>query len=818
VTDSYGTTTYAYDPAGRVVKVVAPGKTTSYMYDRSGNRISQSEAYLSPQFSGYTDPETGVDVQYTAKRSEYLYSNSNELLRLTERMLDEYGEELLQKTTTYRYDANGNEIRQMVIYIQPHTASKRQSTGAVPYGDTIDYDISSVIEKVSSEYDGFNRLVYRETVKQGVRSIVTFTYDGDDLRTEKRSRSSDRDYEEEVVRYVYDRQYVILELDAEGEAVTRYVRGDRYIARIDVTSQSAAYYFYNGHAYVVQTVTESGEQLNAYEYDIFGNPILTIETHANAIRYSGEFYDAETGLYYLRARYYAPYIGRFITEDTYKGDILNPLSLNLYTYVHNDPINFWDPTGHWEQGDEKLNVEDQSRIIALTNAYFKAQTSEERQAIHKLATEIREKAKEAQKQGTYNANVITPLQFQQQAIVQTVNQAVAKRGYMTQSEWESALKKADIQVSTTSSSSGADSTTDWIRTETVTTIGRTLLTVDSKYTLDYKSPTASASLNIAYKVTENETKFIVSMADDELKLEQILVLYDTIKANNGKLTKEGLASAGIKYQPGFLGTRFGDNISSIEMVYDFSQKGLTLYEAELMYQQAQETFTNALGLVAFRSLSGGGYKLQPNKSQVASVKVSQPASNNITSGKSNSTKVTTQNNTNTNKNTQTNNTSKANTPSTTTNQTNQANNNKSNGNQYLDKPTAGDNKGSSLRTQGTGKASKWVDEAGNIKWPPNDGFAGKPNNVTLKPGTQIDRYGYESGSFASPVGTPYNQRSLAPGTENKPYHVYEVVKPIEAQGGKIAPWFDQPGGRTQYKFNMSIEDLIKGGYIREVKK
>ncbi|MCG8540992.1 MAG: TNT domain-containing protein [Clostridia bacterium] len=61
-------------------------------------------------------------------------------------------------------------------------------------------------------------------------------------------------------------------------------------------------------------------------------------------------------------------------------------------------------------------------------------------------------------------------------------------------------------------------------------------------------------------------------------------------------------------------------------------------------------------------------------------------------------------------------------------------------------------------------------------------------------------------------------RSLAPGTEVKPYHVYEVVKPVEGLGGKIAPWFDQSGGGIQYKLNNSIQELLDGGFIREVVK
>ncbi|MEX1029267.1 MAG: RHS repeat-associated core domain-containing protein [Paenibacillaceae bacterium] len=51
-------------------------------------------------------------------------------------------------------------------------------------------------------------------------------------------------------------------------------------------------------------------------------------------------------LTYARARYYKPEIGRFISEDTYEGQIDNPLSLNLYTYVTNNPLRYTDPSGH----------------------------------------------------------------------------------------------------------------------------------------------------------------------------------------------------------------------------------------------------------------------------------------------------------------------------------------------------------------------------------------------------------------------------------------------------------------------------------------
>ena len=80
------------------------------------------------------------------------------------------------------------------------------------------------------------------------------------------------------------------------------------------------------------------------------------ETHPNysdpnPFRYCGEYFDKETGTIYLRARYYNPVVGRFITEDSNRGKDKDPLSLNLYTYVYNNPINYFDPTGHFGWGD-----------------------------------------------------------------------------------------------------------------------------------------------------------------------------------------------------------------------------------------------------------------------------------------------------------------------------------------------------------------------------------------------------------------------------------------------------------------------------------
>ena len=77
----------------------------------------------------------------------------------------------------------------------------------------------------------------------------------------------------------------------------------------------------------------------------------------NPFRYCGEYFDLSSGTYYLRARYYDPTIGRFISEDSFRGNSNNSLTLNLYTYCGNNPIRHYDPDGHsWKEVGDRLKT------------------------------------------------------------------------------------------------------------------------------------------------------------------------------------------------------------------------------------------------------------------------------------------------------------------------------------------------------------------------------------------------------------------------------------------------------------------------------
>jgi RHS repeat-associated protein len=107
------------------------------------------------------------------------------------------------------------------------------------------------------------------------------------------------------------------------------------------------YFYYNGHGDVTALINSGSGAIEAtYYYDAFGNILEQTGTANNSITYAGYQYDKETGLYYLNARMYDPTTGRFLQEDTYRGSINDPLSLNLYTYCSNNPITYSDPTGH----------------------------------------------------------------------------------------------------------------------------------------------------------------------------------------------------------------------------------------------------------------------------------------------------------------------------------------------------------------------------------------------------------------------------------------------------------------------------------------
>ena len=108
-----------------------------------------------------------------------------------------------------------------------------------------------------------------------------------------------------------------------------------------------SFYGYDGFGSVRQLTDLNAIVTDNYNYDAFGNLLSSPGPTPNNYLYRGEQYDSDLGLYYLRARYYNPQTGRFLSRDPFDGYIDDPVTLHKYLYADGDPINGWDPTG-WE--------------------------------------------------------------------------------------------------------------------------------------------------------------------------------------------------------------------------------------------------------------------------------------------------------------------------------------------------------------------------------------------------------------------------------------------------------------------------------------
>ena len=106
---------------------------------------------------------------------------------------------------------------------------------------------------------------------------------------------------------------------------------------------------------MIQRIRDNGDAAPRYDYDAFGNQ-QTVNTDPNPFRYCGEYWDDETNLIYLRARYYDSKTGRFISQDSVHSttnsmpnetEATDPLSLNLYNYCYNNPTRYFDSSGNF---------------------------------------------------------------------------------------------------------------------------------------------------------------------------------------------------------------------------------------------------------------------------------------------------------------------------------------------------------------------------------------------------------------------------------------------------------------------------------------
>jgi RHS repeat-associated protein len=176
---------------------------------------------------------------------------------------------------------------------------------------------------------------------------VTLQYDGDGNRVAKSANGT-------VTRYLVDdlnpTGYAQVVEELQNNAVTRrYTLGTQRISQTQLVSNTwtTSFYGYDGFGSVRTLTDGTGAVTDTYDYDYdaWGNAVNTTGSTPNLYLYRGEQYDPDLNLYYLRARYFNPLTGRFLSRDPAEGHAIDPQTLHRYLYVGADPVNRIDPSG-----------------------------------------------------------------------------------------------------------------------------------------------------------------------------------------------------------------------------------------------------------------------------------------------------------------------------------------------------------------------------------------------------------------------------------------------------------------------------------------
>jgi len=361
---------YQYDPAGRLLsRILSNGAHTDYTYDPDG-------------FLATLENETATgakvdNVSYTRDRLGHILTATNSKGKTT------YGYDALYRLTSadypgtaddeaFDYDAVGNRLHYIkngvILYHYFYDADNRltkieeNSTGAIVQAFVYDAD-GNMITRCSGG------TVARGADSCSGQTVVNYEWDARNRLVNVTGLPTDNSYEYDPFNYRIETS------DSRG-TTDDYLEGENLEARYTGAGQPAASYLrgvatdeiVNGYLYdpagkatnitfhhdaltnVVGLSSANGKVLETTRYGAFGNELgdnINGLFPANNLKYTGRKADRDTGLYYYRARYYDPSLGRFISEDPKGFDA----GMDFYVYADNDPVNVNDPSGKCGVGD-----------------------------------------------------------------------------------------------------------------------------------------------------------------------------------------------------------------------------------------------------------------------------------------------------------------------------------------------------------------------------------------------------------------------------------------------------------------------------------
>jgi RHS repeat-associated protein len=281
-------TSYLYDAADRLVEVAYPERLVAYGYDGVANRVTERVA--------------GVPGGEVLSDKAYRYDSRHRLLEISDAISG--------VISTFAWDANGNQ-------------RSRITTG--DGGD----------EQLEYLYDSRDRLT---EIRRGGLLLTTHRYDFRGLRFRKSGPDG-------VERFLWDGDRLLQERDDALNTAARYEWGSGRLLAMEHAEEGRRSYLFDGLGSVVDLVQPDGTLAARYQWDAWGEERRTIGESANRFGFTGHQREAESGLYYAKARFYDAGTGRFLREDPVEGDVAEPITLHDYVYARGNPIVWVDPSG-----------------------------------------------------------------------------------------------------------------------------------------------------------------------------------------------------------------------------------------------------------------------------------------------------------------------------------------------------------------------------------------------------------------------------------------------------------------------------------------
>ena len=364
----YYTTTYQYNDDGSLARVNMPrNMTTYYTYDYAGRvtYLNNTSPYLDTKATfKYTYDNSGniTGVSQTihdkSATKQYSYDSSNRLS--SEKSSNGYN-------INYYYDQNNNLKLQMendliISYKYDDNNrllfSKRTLTAGESVSSDYSYDnVGNLLtvntynkneDIISKEYD-YNAWGQLTQYSEDNSVKGTYSYYSDGLRATRKTGNT-------TIQYYYNGGDIINETKNGSNNATNVMGVNGIISR--KADGKTGYYWKDVHGNVVYIF--GGYRFSDYDYTGWGDEADWYDWYPdfNRMRYCGEYYDEESGLTYLRGRYYSSDIKRFITEDPAKDGV------NWYAYCGNNPIMLVDPWG-MKPGDKFNSTDDAAKDFGM---------------------------------------------------------------------------------------------------------------------------------------------------------------------------------------------------------------------------------------------------------------------------------------------------------------------------------------------------------------------------------------------------------------------------------------------------------------------